>query len=245
MGQTAELMGSLVGYKSAGTVEFMVQDGKYYLLEVNTRLQVEHPVTEMVLGVDLVKAQILTAAGEFVFPSKMIKAPRGHSIECRIYAENPYMGGIPSTGLLGTIKWPEGYGRRYEYGFETGDEITSFYDPMIAKVIVWDESRSRAVDKMIYTLKNSIVMGVHTNIPLLIEILRHRDFVDGTMTTQFFGKYFSKPLEAPSLTENEKLVLEEAQRALSQTVSSQAGTLNHLGPSPWQGPIDRMKAGPT
>jgi acetyl/propionyl-CoA carboxylase alpha subunit len=157
---------------------------------VNTRLQVEHPVTEEVLGIDLVKMQILTAANQFVFKSEDIRFPKGHSIECRVYAENSYEGGVPSTGLLGYIHWPEGPRRRYEYGFASGDTITSYYDPMIAKVIVWDENRPRAIQKMIRTLKDSTVFGVHTNIPYLIEILSHEEFQKGTMTTRFIETYF-------------------------------------------------------
>ncbi len=210
MGEAACAIATLGKYKGAGTVEFLLQDGEFYLLEVNTRLQVEHPVTEEVLGVDLVKMQILTAQGDFVHDNKQPRVPRGHAIECRIYAENPFMGGVPSTGLLGHVEWPEGPGRRYEYGFEAGDTITPFYDPMIAKVIVWDESRPRAIQKMIRVLKDSVVFGVHTNIPYLIEILSHKEFVMGTMTTRFIETYFSEPLKEPALTETEKLVLSGA-----------------------------------
>lgn len=214
MGEAACAIATLGKYKGAGTVEFLLQDGEFYLLEVNTRLQVEHPVTEEVLGVDLVKMQILTADGNFVHDPKLIRSPRGHSIECRIYAENPYMGGVPSTGLLGRIEWPEGPGRRYEYGFAEGDTITSFYDPMIAKVIVWDESRPRAIQKMIRVLKDSIVFGVHTNIPYLIEILSHKEFVNGTMTTRFIETYFADALKEPELTDSEKKMIESAMAEL-------------------------------
>ncbi|MBV2168294.1 MAG: ATP-grasp domain-containing protein [Bdellovibrio sp.] len=210
MGEAACAIATLGKYQGAGTVEFLLQDGEFYLLEVNTRLQVEHPVTEEVLGVDLVKMQILTAQGEFVHDPKQIRAPKGHSIECRIYAENPYLGGVPSTGTLGHVEWPEGPGRRYEYGFDDGDTITPYYDPMIAKVIVWDETRSRAIQKMIRVLKDSVVFGVHTNIPYLIEILSHKEFVMGTMTTRFIETYFSESLKEPTLSETEKKVAEGA-----------------------------------
>lgn len=195
MGEAACAIAQAGRYKSAGTVEFLLQDDQFYLLEVNTRLQVEHPVTEEVVGVDLVKMQILTAMEKFIFNSKEIRIPRGHAIECRVYAENPYLNGVPSTGKLGTVVWPEGPGRRYEYGFEEGDTITSYYDPMIAKVIVWDETRAHAIEKMIHVLKTSVVFGVHTNIPYLIEILSHEDFQSGIMTTKFIEKYFSDSLK--------------------------------------------------
>lgn len=204
MGEAAVSIATLARYKSAGTVEFLVQDEKFYLLEVNTRLQVEHPVTEMVMGVDLVKMQILTAQGDYVHNTNL-RVPRGHSIECRVYAENAYLGGVPSTGVLGLQHWPEGPGRRYEYGFEEGDEITAYYDPMIAKVVVWDENRMRAIEKMIYILKQSIVFGVYTNIPYLIEILSHPEFINATMTTRFIETYFSEPIRR---SENETTVKE-------------------------------------
>ena len=208
MGEAACLLTQSVGYKGAATVEFLLQDNEFYLLEVNTRLQVEHPVTEMVLGVDLVKAQILTADGNFVFSPQRVNYPHGHSIECRVYAEDPFKGGIPSTGLLGKVEWPEGPGRRFEYGFDAGDVITPFYDPMIAKIIVWDENRLRAIEKMTRVLKDSVVFGVKTNIPYLLEIINHPEFVKGVMTTRFIEKNFAEPLAELKIDETEKALLD-------------------------------------
>lgn len=202
MGEVACTIATLGKYQSAGTVEFLLQDNEFYLLEVNTRLQVEHPVTEEVLNVDLVKMQLLTAQGNFVFSPQEIRIPKGHSIECRVYAENPYQSGMPSTGKLGLVSWPEGPRRRFEYGFEAGDIITPHYDPMIAKVIVWDENRNRAIEKMIRTLKDSIVFGVHTNIPYLIEILDHQEFRSGKMTTKFIETFFADGLK-PKFTDEQ------------------------------------------
>jgi acetyl/propionyl-CoA carboxylase alpha subunit len=236
MGEAAVAIAQLGKYKGAGTVEFLLQDGKFYLLEVNTRLQVEHPVTEMVMGIDLVKAQILTAQDEFVFNPQQMRVPHGHSIECRIYAENPFLGGVPSTGLLGTVNWPEGPGRRYEYGFEAGDEITPYYDPMIAKVIVWDETRARAIQKMIHVLHESVVFGVQTNIPYLIEILSHKEFVQGTMTTRFIEKNFSEALVQPKLSEVETKLVEKALQQLRTSATGKnvnAGLENNAANSPW------------
>jgi len=192
MGEAAVRLAQSANYEGAGTVEFLLQDGKFYFLEMNTRLQVEHPVTEMVLGVDLVKAQILNAAREFQVWAQESLVAHGHAIECRVYAENPYLGGIPSTGKLLGVEWPEGPGRRFETGFEAGDEITPYYDPMIAKVIVWDESRLRAIKKMNATLAQSLVLGVHTNIPFVMAMLAHPEFVEGSMTTQFVGTHFTQ-----------------------------------------------------
>lgn len=234
MGEAAIAIATLGKYRGAGTVEFLLQDGEFYLLEVNTRLQVEHPVTEMVVGVDLVKAQILTAMENYVFDASKPRVPRGHSIECRIYAEDPFAGGIPSTGLLGTVHWPEGPGRRFEFGFEAGDEITSYYDPMIAKAIVWDETRPRAIQKMIKTLEDSIIFGVKTNIPYLIEILSHPEFVSGKMTTRFIEKNFPDALTSSEITPVQKAFFDFAARAV-KTPSSVGGFALEAA-SPWTHP---------
>lgn len=203
MGETAVRLAQSAQYEGAGTVEFLLQDGNFYFLEMNTRLQVEHPVTEMVLGVDLVKAQILNAAHEFrVWPQESL-VPHGHAIEARIYAENPYAAGMPSTGKILGVEWPEGPGRRFETGIEAGDEVTPFYDSMIAKVIVWDETRLRAIKKLKLTLSESLVLGVHTNIPFVKEMISHPQFVDGSMTTQFVGEHFPEGLKPRERTELE------------------------------------------
>lgn len=212
-------------YVGAGTVEFLVQDGQFYFLEMNTRLQVEHPVTEMVLGIDLVVAQILTAQGcEVEWPERF--TPRGHSIECRIYSEDPYQQGIPSTGELGSIVWPEGPGRRFEVGFEKGDVITAYYDSMIAKVIVWAENRELAIQKMQRTLKDCVVFGLKSNIPFLQEILAHPEFQDATMTTRFIDKYFSEGLSKPEKTPLQEKVssylVKEASRLQNLSQKSEA-----------------------
>ncbi len=234
MGAAAVAIGQLVNYRSAGTVEFLLQDGKFYLLEVNTRLQVEHPVTEEVVGVDLVKMQILTAMNKFIFSNTDVRIPRGHSIECRVYAENPYMGGVPSTGLLGKVSWPEGPRRRYEFGFDAGDTITAFYDPMIAKVIVWDENRSRAIEKMIHVLKDAVVFGVHTNIPYLIEILSHKEFVDGTMTTRFIENNFAEGLKPRHNEDDRKKISREIYKNLIVQKSGMNSAANNAtANSPW------------
>jgi len=215
MGECAVSIAKSANYKGAGTVEFLFQDGEFYLLEVNTRLQVEHPVTEQVMGIDLVKAQLLTAQDDFILTSDRYRTAHGHSIECRVYAENPFLGGMPSTGLLGKVEFPEGPGRRFEYGFESGDTITSYYDPMIAKVIVWDENRDRAIKKMITTLKESVIFGVYTNIPYLIAILSHPEFVKGTMTTRFIETYFKDPIKAEPLSEQDQKIIEEIKKEFS------------------------------
>ncbi len=231
MAQTAISLAEAAKYKSAGTVEFLLQDNQFYFLEVNTRLQVEHPVTELVVGVDLVKAQILTAMNVSVFSDRGALTHKGHAIECRIYAEDPYLGGVPSTGKLGFCHYPLGAGRRFEIGFEENDTITPFYDSMIAKVIVWDETRSRAIFKMIHTLKETVIFGVKTNIPYLIKILSHPEFVNGTMTTQFIAQNFSQPLQKTELTPIE---LELAKRAKPIKPQNAGSSFQSPFAEPWR-----------
>jgi 3-methylcrotonyl-CoA carboxylase alpha subunit len=204
MAKAAVGLAQAAGYNGAGTVEFLVQDDQFYFLEMNTRLQVEHPVTEMVLGVDLVKAQILTAAKDFALWKQAGLIPRGHAIECRVYAEDPYKGGLPSTGDLVGLHWPEGPGRRFEVGFEAGDEITPFYDPMIAKLIVWDEDRPRAIRKMLRVLDETVIFGVRANLPYLKAILSHPEFISGEMTTQFISKNFPDGLTPREMSAKQK-----------------------------------------
>lgn len=234
MGEVACTIATLGKYKNAGTVEFLLQDNQFYLLEMNTRLQVEHPVTEEVLGIDLVKMQILTAQNQFVFQFDDMRVPKGHAIECRVYAENSYMGGVPSTGKLGYVQWPEGPRRRYEYGFESQDTITSYYDPMIAKVIVWDESRPRAIQKMIRTLSDSTVFGVYTNIPYLLAILQHPEFQAGTMTTRFIDTYFPEGLKSSTSDEQVKLWASEIYKSIRTLGAVENSSATQEAISPWQ-----------
>jgi len=196
IGELSKRLAEAVKYQGAGTVEFLLSDGKFYFMEMNTRLQVEHPVTEETYGVDLVKAQLLVAQGQ-PFPWLQSQlSPRGHAIECRIYAEDPYQNGIPSIGKILDQHFPIGPGRRFEIGFEAGDQITSFYDSMIAKIIVRDETRPRCLQRLRQTLSETIIFGLKTNIPLLKGIIGHPEFVSGQMTTQFMIQYFDSGLKA-------------------------------------------------
>ncbi|CAN5588993.1 methylcrotonyl-CoA carboxylase subunit alpha [soil metagenome] len=229
MGETAVRLAQSADYQGAGTVEFLLQDGNFYFLEMNTRLQVEHCVTEMVLGVDLVKAQIMNAAHEFrVWPQDSLVA-HGHAIEARIYAENPYAGGIPSTGTILGMEWPEGPGRRFETGIEAGDEVTPHYDSMIAKVIVWDETRLRTIKKLKATLAESLVLGVHTNIPLVREMISHPEFIEGTMTTQFVGQHFPEGLSSRERSPKELEFQKMASSAM--TAVARPSTPGDAGPA--------------
>ena len=215
-----------VNYLGAGTVEFLVQNDHFYFLEMNTRLQVEHPVTEWILGIDLVKAQILNTMHRFAAWDQDLILPRGHSIECRLYAED--FSGLPSVGPIVYQEWPDGPGRRFDHGYETGDEITPFYDSMMAKIVVWDETRPRAIKKMLKTLDETILFGVESNIPLLKQILSHPDFIDGSFNTRFIEKHFSRGIEKPEKTSKDKKIAEICYQKISENNS-----LTENPPSPW------------
>lgn len=218
-----------VSYKGAGTVEFLVQDNQFYFLEMNTRLQVEHPVTELVLGVDLVKAQILNVMNRFSVWDQDLLIPRGHAIECRLYAEDSATVGIPSTGLVGFQSWPHAPGRRFDYAYDEEDEVTPFYDSMIAKVIVWDETRVRAIDKMLKTLDETVLFGVKTNIPLLKQILSHPEFIDGSFNTQFINKYFPQGAKPQEPSQRDQQIYNLAAQSVAE-VSSSSNSISN----PWQ-----------
>ena len=229
MTSAAVKLAKSVNYVGAGTVEFLVQDDQFYFLEMNTRLQVEHPVTELVLGVDLVKAQILNQMNRFSAWDQDLLIPRGHAIECRLYAEDPFSVGIPSTGKIGFQHWPDGPGRRFDHGYEAGDEVTPFYDSMMAKVIVWDESRPRAIKKMLKTLDETILFGVKSNIPFLKQILTHPEFVDGSFNTQFINNHFAQGAAELETGFNVEEIGEVCFQQLAE--SGVSGSRSH--PSPW------------
>src|SRR5579883_2519638 len=171
MGAAAVRIAQAAGYTNAGTMEFMLDtDGRFYFLEMNTRLQVEHPVTELVTGCDLVRHQILIAAGEPLVLTQEEISQRGHAIEVRLYAEDPQQNFLPSTGMVRQFSIPSGPGIRFDSGIASGDEITQFYDPMIAKLIVYGENRTAAIARLRDVLKRTVVFGVTTNIPLLQAI---------------------------------------------------------------------------
>lgn len=203
----AQKIGELAQYKNAGTVEFLFQDGEFFFLEVNTRLQVEHPVTEEVYNVDLVKAQILTAQNQDLnWPSEW--QPHGASIELRLYAEDPYQNGAPSIGKVGRLKFPQGHGRRFEYGIEAQDRVTPYYDSMVAKIISTQPTRQAAIDDLKILLNDLEVFGFFTNKPLLTQILNHPDYISNTVNTQFFENNFSLGV-TPSLSSEQQKTVEE------------------------------------
>ncbi len=176
-----------VGYKNAGTVEFLFDSvsKEFYFLEMNTRLQVEHPVTENVTSVDIVKEQIRVASGEKLSYKQEDIVQRGHSIECRIYAEDTENNFAPSTGKILHHKIPMGPGVRVDTGIDLHSEVSVYYDPMLSKLIVWDENRNSAIERMKETLRNYQIAGVTTNIDLLLWVLSHPKFLDASFTINF------------------------------------------------------------
>jgi acetyl/propionyl-CoA carboxylase alpha subunit len=198
MGEAALAAAKAVGYFNAGTVEFIVDPDtlKFYFLEMNTRLQVEHPVTEFVVGLDLVQWQIRIAAGEQSPFTQKDFSQRGHAIECRVYAEDPANGFLPSTGRLLQFIEPRGPGIRVDSGFAEGDEVTHFYDPLLAKLIVHARDRGSAIKRMQAALKEFVIHGVRTNIDFMQSVLAHPDFQEGKVTTRWVETKFNwKPSE--------------------------------------------------
>ncbi len=190
MGEQAKQAALAVNYAGAGTIEFLVDDDlNYYFLEMNTRLQVEHPITEMTTGVDLVKEQFKIAAGEKLSYKQEDIPQNGHAIECRIYAENPENNFMPSAGKLLMVKEPKGENIRVDGYVYSGYEIPIYYDPMISKLIVWDKNRSGAIKKMHQALHDYKILGVEHNIAFLDSVLSHPKFIEGQYDTRFIGLY--------------------------------------------------------
>ncbi|MDQ6597142.1 acetyl-CoA carboxylase biotin carboxylase subunit [Bacillus salipaludis] len=192
MGEAAVKAAKSIGYKNAGTIEFLVDENKnFYFLEVNTRLQVEHPVTEEITGIDLVAEQLQIAWGDTLrFKQSEIKR-NGHAIEVRIYAEDPKTF-FPSPGKITKFVLPEGLGIRHELGVSEQSVVTPFYDPMIAKLVVKGTDRNEAIEILKDALSHYVVEGIKTNIPMLQKVVEHDSFVSGDTTTNFVEKYLQE-----------------------------------------------------
>lgn len=192
MGMAAVKAVKSIGYSNAGTLEFLVDaDKNFYFLEMNTRLQVEHPVTEEITGLDLVEQQIKIASGnKLEFTQSEIKKD-GHSIEVRIYAEDPKTF-YPAPGRITSMELPEGEGIRHELAVHGTSVVSHFYDPMIAKLVVSGDSRDKTIKRLIEALANYKIEGIKTNLPLLMEIISHEAFSQGDTTTDFIAKYIKK-----------------------------------------------------
>jgi acetyl-CoA carboxylase biotin carboxylase subunit len=191
MGRAAVDAAKAVGYTNAGTIEFMV-DGKqnFYFMEMNTRLQVEHPITEATTGVDLAKWQLRIASGMELPITQDSLVQRGHALECRIYAEDPSNGFLPSIGTLEKVELPIGPNIRNDTGVEAHYQVSPYYDPMLAKLTVSSENREESINKMIWALSHYVMLGVTTNITFLKKVLEHPEFRKGNITTHFINDYF-------------------------------------------------------
>jgi acetyl-CoA carboxylase biotin carboxylase subunit len=225
MGEAAVALCQRVGYDNAGTVEFLLDEqGRFYFLEVNTRLQVEHPVTELVTGVDLVHLQVHIAAGgrlEQLLAGKDLR-PRGHAIEARICAESPEHGYLPAAGLLRLVREPEGPGIRVDSGVYTGWEVPPYYDSMLAKLVVWAPDRATACERLSQALRATAYLGIPTNVDFLRRIVDDAAFRGARLRTDMLKlrpELAAGPAEAP-----EDLVLAAA--VLCQAVGRQGSGTN-------------------
>jgi acetyl-CoA carboxylase biotin carboxylase subunit len=198
MGAIAVQGAKAVGYFSAGTFEFLLaQDGTFYFLEMNTRLQVEHPITELVTGLDLVREMVLVAQGEKLGFKQDDLHARGAAIECRVYAEDPSSGFLPSPGKIDSLQTPAGPGVRDDGGAYPGCVISSFYDPLISKLSVWAPNRERAVARMRRALGEYVVTGIRTNLAFHEKLFAHPDFVAGNYDTGFLDRHKDELLGYP------------------------------------------------
>ncbi|MGQ0734177.1 MAG: acetyl-CoA carboxylase biotin carboxylase subunit [Acidobacteriota bacterium] len=204
MGAAAVAAARAVNYVNAGTVEFLLEgtgeNAQFYFLEMNTRLQVEHPVTEMVTGTDLVRAQLLVASGKPLPWSADDLRQRGHAIECRVYAEDPRQDFLPQAGPLLMYREPQGPGVRVDTGVREGTEISVHYDPLLAKLIVHAESRSAAIARAVAALQRYVVLGIRTNIEFLLAVLQHPHYMKGDIDTGFLERH-AGDLQPPHDTE--------------------------------------------
>jgi acetyl-CoA carboxylase biotin carboxylase subunit len=192
MGAAAVAAANAVGYRNAGTCEFLLEGegdaASFYFLEMNTRLQVEHPVTEAVTGIDLVHAQLRVASGEALPFSQHGLSQRGHAIECRIYAEDPAQGFLPQAGPLLLYREPQGPGIRVDSGVRKGSEVSVHYDPMLSKLIVHASTREDARRRAIAALRDYAILGIRTNIPFLLRLLDHPQFIAASIDTEFLDR---------------------------------------------------------
>jgi acetyl-CoA carboxylase biotin carboxylase subunit len=233
MGEAAIAAARTAGYQNAGTLEFLVDgsgdEARFYFLEMNTRLQVEHGVTEAVTGVDLVRAQLLIAMGERLPWQQKDLTQRGHAIECRVYAEDPSSGFLPQAGTLRLYREPSAPGIRIDSGVEEGAEVPVQYDPMLAKVIANGESRAMAASRARAALRLFPILGVRTNLPFLIKVLEHSSFVSGNVHTGFVEEHLDRLLDTP---ETDNVVAAVAEFARGVQPALQTGTAQPAS-DPW------------
>lgn len=240
MGSAAVAAARAVNYENAGTIEFIVdpETREFYFLEMNTRLQVEHPITEMTTGLDLVQWQIRVARGEQLsvnsLQSPVSSYPRGHAIECRIYAEDPTNHFYPSTGRVLDLQLPNMPGVRADSGIARGDEITSFYDPLLVKLIAHAETRDAAIAKMQNALREFCLLGVTTNVEFLQAVLEHETFREGQATTQFLEEIGDWRLEVGDWKVESALVAAGLEEIIERKMSGDGMADVNDPHSPWR-----------
>jgi acetyl-CoA carboxylase biotin carboxylase subunit len=232
MEEVAVAAAKAVDYVSAGTVEFLLaRDGRFFFLEMNTRIQVEHPVTEMVYGVDLVAEMIRIAQGKEM--SLAGKPPaRGHAIECRVYAEDPGRGFAPSPGKITALRWPGGPGIRVDAGLTAGDTVPLDYDPMVAKITAWGTDRDQARRRMLRALAETRIQGIQTSVPFFVSLLEDPRVIANDVSTQFLDGYkFVPPAPEEGLRE---LALSAAVLELLEETRSVRPRTRGAAPAPWR-----------
>jgi acetyl/propionyl-CoA carboxylase alpha subunit len=234
MGAAAVAVARASGYVNAGTVEFLVDaEGSFYFLEVNTRLQVEHPITEMTTGLDIVRLQLEVAAGN---PLPFVQddvCSRGHAIECRIYAEDPERGFCPSPGRIVHLEEPSGPGIRNDCGVYSGFQVPVEYDPILSKLIAHAPTREQAIRRMVQALQGYVILGVRTCVPILIDVLESEAFKRGETSTDFMDTHFAgwKPDQSAVEVACAAFIIDELSgRRKPRSVAEDGGEV----PSPWQ-----------
>jgi acetyl/propionyl-CoA carboxylase alpha subunit len=222
--EAAVRLAAAARYKNAGTVEFILgADGRFFFLEMNTRLQVEHPVTEMICGIDLVRAQIEIAAGSALPLAQGDVRANGHAIECRICAEDPDSGFLPATGSIHLLRAPAGEHIRFENALEEGQRVTADFDPMLAKLAVWGKDRGDATDRMVAALKQLTILGLRTNIDYSVRVLETGAFRDGKLHTGFVAEHAGALSPAPvdeSLQDRILIAAALGQRAFRNAIAA-------------------------
>ena len=239
MGECAVLVAKACNYVGAGTVEFLMDEKlNFYFLEMNTRLQVEHPVTELISGIDLVKEQIKIAEGEpLSFRQEDLKI-NGHAMEVRVYAEDPANNFLPDIGNLKRYVRPQGAGVRVDDGFEEGMDIPIYYDPMIAKLITWGKDRQEAIDRMIRAIDEYKIVGCETTLPFCRFVMKHEAFTSGQFDTNFVKHYFTPEKLKPEVTADEMevaaLMVGHLQTADNKSANSRLSSTPNQGFSAWK-----------
>ena len=232
MGDAAVTAARAVGYRSAGTVEFILDpSGRFYFLEMNTRLQVEHPVTEMTTGLDLVREQVLVASGQKLRYAQSELRQIGHSLECRIYAEVPEENFRPATGIVEILEPPAGPGVRLDTGVAQSSPVTHHFDPLLAKLIVWAPARQASIDRMKRALDDFVLLGVRNNIDFLHRVISSPDFAAGKLDTGFLSAH-ADLLSAPSEIPPEVFVLASLKQAA--TPARQTAFADVWSSGPWR-----------